>query len=95
MFDHTLDPEELVDEWLQGFHGPVGGPLVKQFLALIVGNVAPGFDGCFGSCETAHAKFLPPLAVLQAVRPFLRIRYAHCTVGFLSQASGSPTIPYY
>ena len=72
MFDRTLDPEALIDEWLLGYHGSVGGPIVRQFMALIAGNVRPGFDGCFGSCETEHAKFLPPLAVLQAGQMFAR-----------------------
>ena len=72
MFDHTLDPAALIEEWLQGYHGPIGGPIVKQFMALIAGNVSPGYDGCFGSCETVKAKFLPPLAVLQAGQMFAR-----------------------
>ena len=66
MWDITLDPKDLTDEWLLGYHGPVGGPVVRQFMALIAGNVAPGWDGCFGSCNTVNAKFLPPIAVLEA-----------------------------
>ena len=66
MFDVTLDPQNLTDEWLLGYHGPVGGPVVRQFMALIAGNVAPGWDGCFGSCNAVDAEFLPPMAMLEA-----------------------------
>ena len=39
-------------------------------MALIAGNVQPGYDGCFGSCEKVDAKFLPPQAVLEAGHMF-------------------------
>ena len=49
--------------------GEVGGPVVQQFMALIAGNVASGFEGCFSSA-TVNASYLPPAAVLEAGRLF-------------------------
>ena len=36
--------------------GEVGGPVVQQFMALIAGNVASGFEGCFSSA-TVNASY--------------------------------------
>ena len=66
MWNASLDPRALMEDWVLGYHGPVGGPLVQQFMALIAGNVAPGFDGCFGTGLTVHASYLPPAAVLES-----------------------------
>lgn len=66
MWNASLDMRLLLDEWLLGYHGPIGGPVVQQFMSLIAGNVAPGFDGCFGTGLTVRASYLPPAAVLES-----------------------------
>ena len=68
LWDVTLDGTELIDEFVNGYYGPVGGPGIALYIDLLQGSTKPGWAGCFVGCFDVKAGFLPPATVLEAGR---------------------------